>query len=167
MNKLPQFFIHTSNIVDGEVLISGSDSQHLSRVRRVKQGTKIILRSDSGIGYLANVNRISQEGIRATIITELKTEDSIPEITVYMALLKAGNFEFVIQKTVELGVRRIVPVVTERTIPDPDKMNDKKQERWEKIAAEACKQCMRATPAFIDPLYHLKRYFRKIFTVLK
>jgi len=147
---LPQFFINNKDIKDGNVIITGSDSYHLSRVRRVKPGTKIMLRTDSGRGYIARVNNITTDGINAIIINEIKTDNSLPEITLYMSLLKGGNFEFVIQKTVELGVSRIVPVITERTIPDPEKMNEKKLERWEKISAEACKQCLRATPAFVE-----------------
>lgn len=150
MSDLPQFFINNENIKDNSILITGSDSYHLSRVRRVKPGTKIMLRSDDGRGFMARVESILPDGINAKIISEFKTDDSTPEITLYMALLKGGNFEFVIQKTVELGVSRIVPVVTERTVPDPDKMNERKIERWEKISAEACKQCLRPIPALIE-----------------
>jgi len=150
VNDLPQFFINIENITNDNVLITGSDSYHLSRVRRVKPGVKIILRADDGRGFIAKVEDITPAGIHAKIINEYKNDNSIPEITLYMALLKGGNFEFVIQKTVELGVSRIVPVVTERTIPDPLKMNAGKLERWEKITNEACKQCLRVSPAFIE-----------------
>lgn len=150
MNDLPQFFINSSSIIDGKVLISGTDSEHLSRVRRVKKGTEVMLRADSGKGFIARVDEVTKEGILTTIIDELKTDNSIPDITLYMALLKGGNFEFIIQKTVELGVNRIIPVFTERTIPDPERINEKKNERWNKIAAEACKQCLRVSHAIVE-----------------
>lgn len=167
MNNLPQFFINSNDIREDSVLITGSDSYHLSRVRRVKPGTKIMLRTDSGRGYVARVNNIKADGISATIVSEIKTDNSIPEITLYMALLKGGNFDFIIQKTVELGVSRIVPVVTERTIPDPEKMSDKKLERWEKISAEACKQCLRTSTAFIEPPSSFKEILSEDISGLK
>lgn len=150
MNKLPQFFIRKESISDGEVLITGSDSHHLARVRRVKEGDRIMLRAEDGTGFIARVLDITPERVKASIVSELKRSGLIPEITLYMALLKSGNFEFVIQKTAEIGVQRIVPVVTERTIPDPDKMNDKKIDRWRKIAAEAAKQCLRTETFIVD-----------------
>lgn len=153
---MPQFFINSNNITSGNVLITGSDSYHLSRVRRVKPGSKILLRTENGTGYIALINVVTEEGINASIVSELKQDNQIPEITLYMALLKSGNFEFVIQKAVELGVSRIVPVITERTVPDPDKMNEKKLQRWEKISAEAGKQCMRAYPVFMESVATFK-----------
>lgn len=151
MSDLPQFFIDNSSIKDGEVLITGSDSHHLARVRRVRAGDRIMLRTSDGRGYMARVTGISAEGISASILDELRSDGTLPEITLYMALLKGGNFEFVIQKAVEIGVSRIVPVITERTVPDPGKMTGKKLERWDKIASEACKQCLRSSPALIEP----------------
>lgn len=159
MSDLPQFFIESDSIKNGEVLISGTDSHHLARVRRIRQGNKIMLRTGDGKGYMARVSRVTPEGIHASIFAELEPGGTLPDITLYMALLKGGNFEFVIQKTVEIGVSRIVPVITERTVPDPDKMTGKKLDRWEKIASEACKQCLRSDPALIEAPMSLKEVF--------
>ncbi len=150
MNNLPQFFINRNSISDGKVLITGNDSRHLASVRRVRPGEHILLRSDDGKGYTAEILKISDEGITVLIIDEIQQQIEIPDILLFMAILKGGNFEFVIQKAVEIGVNRIVPVVTERTIPDPDKINQKKLERWNKIASEAAKQCLRAIPAYVS-----------------
>lgn len=131
-------------------MITGSDSRHLAMVRRVRVGDEILLRSDDGMGYSARIIDITDESIRTSIISESVPGIDLPDITLYMALLKSGNFEFVIQKAVEVGVSRIIPVVTERTVPDPGRMNFRKIERWNKIASEACKQCLRATQVYVE-----------------
>lgn len=84
---MPQFFINSNNITAGNVLITVSDSYHLSRVRRVKPGSKILLRTENGTGYIAPINVVTEEGINASIVSELKQDNQIPEITLYMALL--------------------------------------------------------------------------------
>ena len=64
------------------------------------------------------------------------------DMTLFMALPKGDKMEFVIQKSVELGVRKIVPFLSKNCVSRPDK-TDKKVERWRKIAVEAAKQCGR------------------------
>ncbi len=150
MSNLPQFFISKDNIINGEAIITGSDSRHLAMVRRVMKGDEILLRSDDGRGYVARIIDVTHESIRTSIISESVAGIALPDITLYMALLKGGNFEFVIQKAVEVGVSRIIPVVTERTVPDPERMNSRKIERWNKIASEACKQCLRSTQVYVE-----------------
>lgn len=167
MNNLPQFFINSKDISGGEVVITGSDTYHLIKVRRVKSGDDIILRAEDGKGFIARVSDITNDCIRASIINELQKAGTLPDITLFMALLKGGNFEFVIQKSVEIGVARIVPVVTERTIPDPVRMDGKKIDRWEKIVSEASKQCLRSVPALIEPPVYLKDVFSMDISDLK
>jgi len=156
VSKLPQFFIDKENISNGVVRITGSDSYHLSRVRRVKPGSTILLRDEEGMGYSARVTEVTSDEIKAEITDEFSRGSTIPDISLYMALLKGGNFEFVIQKAVEIGVNRMIPVVTERTVPDPEKMSGKKIDRWNKISDEACKQCLRSTPVLIEPPLRFK-----------
>ncbi|HBR03635.1 MAG TPA: 16S rRNA methyltransferase [Ruminiclostridium sp.] len=73
--------------------------------------------------------------------------DTEPEIyvTLFQGLPKGEKMELIIQKAVELGIYRIVPVITQRSVVQLDKKyREKKAERWQKIAREAAKQCRRA-----------------------
>jgi 16S rRNA (uracil1498-N3)-methyltransferase len=149
VNRVPQFFIKDSDIDDAKAVIKGDECHHLINVRRVKLGDIIDIRTDSGRGFKAEITSISHFEIQINLLGEIDAGHKIIDMTLYMSLLKAGNFEFVIQKSAEIGVNRIIPVYTSRTIPDiGGKGNAKgkieeKHKRWNKIALSAAKQCLR------------------------
>ncbi len=90
----------------------------------------------------------------AIIATEEPAGEAAFELVLYPALLKGKRFDLAIQKCVELGCARIVPVITQRTIsrPDAGKLSTRVT-RWRKIAEEACRQCGRARiPQIAEPL---------------
>jgi len=166
VNSVPQFFIKDSDIDDNRAVIKGDECHHLINVRRIRAGDVLDIRTDSGRRFKAEIIRISHSEILLNLPEEIQQEEiqtdhKIIDITLYMSLLKAGNFEFVIQKTVEVGVNKIIPVYTSRTIPELDKKSDKKNikkieekhNRWNKIALSAAKQCLRNNiPAVEHPL---------------
>ncbi len=147
---MPQFFIKESDIDGSETIIRGDDCHHLINVRRVKAGDVLRLRSDTGKGFTARVSEVGRSGVSLTILEETAALDEIVSISLYMALLKSGNFEFVLQKAVEVGVKRIVPVTSSRTVPDPGKKIDNKHERWSKIISGAAKQCFRSNMPLLE-----------------
>ena len=141
---MPQFFIKSSNIINNKCIIEGEDFYHLSNVRRAKPGEAVNLRSDDGNVYKGRISEINSDSMTVEIVrrvTEVQRETDL-FLTLYAAVLKGKAFDLALQKAVEVGVHKIVPVVTERTIAVPDK-NDAKKSRWQKIAENAAKQCMR------------------------
>lgn len=146
---MPQFFIKERNIADGHAYIEGDDYRHLVHVRRIKNGSVIYLTDESGILHYGVVSEIMPHQVRVRITGSYERPVQGLNISLYMSLLKGANFEYAIQKSVEVGVNRIIPVLSERTVPDPDKKIEQKAERWNRIAAEACKQCMRSTPVHV------------------
>lgn len=149
-NRVPQFFIKDSDMNDGKAVIRGDDCHHLVNVRRVKPGDMLRVRSENGKGYTSRIAEIRQGEICLTLINETGSSHSPVNIVLYMALLKGGNFEFVLQKAVEVGVNRIIPVLSSRTVPDPAKKIDDKHTRWSKIISGAAKQCFRSNIPEID-----------------
>jgi len=147
---VPQFFIKETDMADGKAVISGEDCHHLINVRRVKTGDLLRVRSESGKGYIARVSEIGRTEIFLTILEETGSNQSPVDISLYMALIKGGNFEFVLQKAVEVGVNRIIPVMSSRTVPDPAKKLDDKHARWSKIISGAAKQCFRSNMPRIE-----------------
>ncbi|MBN2158970.1 MAG: 16S rRNA (uracil(1498)-N(3))-methyltransferase [Spirochaetes bacterium] len=139
---MPQFFIHSSDIIDGRCRISGDDFRHLASVRRVKAGEEIRLRDDSGAVLSARIVLVTDDSILAEITGRFSAPYSLPDITLCMSLLKGKNFDQVIEKGVEIGVARIVPVVSERTITRPTDASAR-VERWNRKSEEAAKQSLR------------------------
>lgn len=137
---MPQFFINSSQIRGDRFIINGGDFHHLAGVRRVKPGTELNLRTEDGFSLTGVVEIIGKTELSGRI---LKREGScILPVNLHLCagLLKGRKFDFVIQKAVELGVCSIIPVVTERTVPDLTGKEAGRTDRWRRIAFEAAKQ---------------------------
>lgn len=132
--------------VDGEHLITGEDAVHITKSLRKSVGEAVTLCDSSGVEHSCLIDRINDEGVLVHEIskTECMNEPSV-EITLFAALTKGDKLETVIQKSVELGVAHIVPVLTSRCVSRPDaKAALKKQARYQKIALQAAMQSRRA-----------------------
>lgn len=131
---------------NGMITLSGSDLKHLAQVLRLRAGDVIQVFDGSGAEYDARLVDLGKREAHAEII-ETRAADTEPRVrlTLFQGLPKAEKMDLIIQKTVELGVSMIVPVVTQRSVVRPDENKwDRRLERWNRIAAEAAKQCRRA-----------------------
>ena len=141
---MPKFFIKTENLKENEeIWITGSDVNHIKNVLRKKVDDKInICNSDTQKNYECIIQNIEENKIICKIISETKSmSESSLNITIFQGLPKSDKMELIIQKSTELGVKTIVPVITKRTViklKDKDKQN--KVDRWRKIAEVAAKQ---------------------------
>jgi 16S rRNA (uracil1498-N3)-methyltransferase len=135
------FFV--PQVRNGMAEIRGDDAKHLTRVLRVEPG-HIYEISDNSQKYLAKVAEAHKESVRFVIEERLEALRESPEITLYAAIIKFEHFEWGIEKATELGVDRIVPLVTARTEKGLEKAVPKRLERWRKIALEASQQSRRA-----------------------
>lgn len=142
------FFTSPDNMnrAEGEAYLFGGDARHIARSLRMAVGDAITLCDGSGAEYECRLTYIRDEECRCEIISERVSKSEPPkEITLYMAYPKSDKLELVIQKSVELGVSRVVPFVSERCIKRPKaEKEDKQTERLSRIAEEAAKQCGRA-----------------------
>ncbi len=150
---MPQFFIERENVFGDMVSITGENFHHLKNVRRVKIGDAIVARDGEGTCYDVRVERIGADSIDCFVINSFNPSHSGLRIKLYLALLKRGSFEHVLQKSVEVGIFSIIPVLTERTIPRIGDKLEAKCSRWEKIVHAASKQSMRDfIPEFFCPM---------------
>jgi 16S rRNA (uracil1498-N3)-methyltransferase len=140
--NVPQFFVTSSQIENNRCSIHGGDFRHLAAVRRVKPGDTIRLRDEKGTVYTALIDRIAGDHIDLEITEAHGGDQTTVDITLCMCLLKGGNFDLVVEKSVEIGVSRIIPVVSERTVPRPAD-GSAKLRRWVRKAEEAAKQSLR------------------------
>jgi 16S rRNA (uracil1498-N3)-methyltransferase len=154
---MPQFFIKASDIIGNNCIITGEDCHHLKDVRRAKSGDFIDLRSDNGFVYKGRLIEVNSDFIKVELIGRVKEVNRETDLflTIYISILKGKTFELALQKAVEVGVNKIVPIITERTIPIPDS-KDTKKIRWQKIADNAAKQCMRKEIPVIEDILRFK-----------
>ena len=152
---MPQFFIKSSNLINNKYILEGKDCHHLQKVRRVKPGDLIDLRGDDGMLYKGRLSEVHSKSIVVEIIERFVNNKIDMHLSLYTGILKGKMFDFVLQKAVEIGVERIVPVITERTVPIIDKSNNKRM-RWEKIVASASKQCMRNNIPIVEDILTFK-----------
>jgi 16S rRNA (uracil1498-N3)-methyltransferase len=135
------FFV--PEVHSGAAELRGEEAKHLTRVLRVERGQLYEI-SDNQHKYLAEVTEAHKEGVRFAVREKLAAERETPEITLYAAIIKFEHFEWGIEKAVELGVDRIIPVLTARVEKGLDRAVPKRLERWRRIALEASQQCRRA-----------------------
>jgi 16S rRNA (uracil1498-N3)-methyltransferase len=138
-----RFFIKRENIRKGSIIVDGEDVQHISKVLRLQAGDRIVLCDGSGTDYLAAIESINKNSVIAAVI-EQEASKGEPDIDVvlYQGIPKSAKMDTIIQKCTEIGIKRIVPVFTARTVVRLESAKDekKKVERWTKIAEEAAKQ---------------------------
>ena len=138
------FFID-DEIQKDKYTLDGENARHISKSLRMKIGEELTLVTPSHMQLTCTISGISNETVDVEV-NERKMCENEPdvEITLYQALPKGDKFEYIIQKCVELGVTKIVPVISARCISRPDgKSLAKKQVRWQKIAREAAQQSRR------------------------
>lgn len=134
-----RFFI--DEIDENNIYITGNDAKHIGFSLRMKQGENLII-CCCGIDYFCSVRSITNDTVYLDLIEKHRcaAEPNV-EVTLFQAIPKLDKFEYIIQKSVELGVTRIVPVLTRRCISRPDERSfEKKLLRLRKIAEEAAKQ---------------------------
>ncbi|MFH1238970.1 MAG: 16S rRNA (uracil(1498)-N(3))-methyltransferase [bacterium] len=146
-----RFFVLPENIKDGRVTITGSDVNHIKNVLRLKKGVGIAVFDGTGEEYTVRIEHIGEE-VAGTIIRTKEIKNSPgPKIVLWQGLPKGPKIDFIIQKCTEVGVSRIVPLLTERTIVkiEPSKSADK-QKRWQKIAKSAAEQSRRTEIPLVE-----------------
>jgi len=148
---VPQFFVMSSDIVDSRCRIAGDDYRHLASVRRVRPDDRIMLRDERGDSLSGRVVNVTDSYIEVEIVGRSAGAPPPADITLCMCLLKGKNFDLVIEKAVEVGVSRIVPVLSERTIARPADA-EARVTRWDRKAGEAAKQSLRGTRPVIGEI---------------
>jgi len=140
---MPRFFVEKDAVRDGRtVVISGEDAKHISLSLRSKPGESFTVCDEDGTEYDCVVSEITKNEVYLDVLSKcVSSAEPSVFVTLYQALTKSDKFEGIIQKSVELGASKIVPVLTERCISRPDEASMKKKlERWRKIAKEAAMQ---------------------------
>lgn len=152
---------------DGKTVALGADeARHARDVLRLGLGEGVFVFDGEGHEFRCAIAEITPRSVTLSVIEE--TQPAKPEsplnLTLAVALLKGEKFDVVVQKATELGVTRLVPVITARADVRIREAEDacKKLDRWQRIALEAAKQCGRARLMLVDPPMSTDEFFRSI-----
>lgn len=147
-----QFFVDDAQVHEHEIVIEGSDVNHIRNVLRMKIDERIRISNMSGKAYFCHITLITEDMVVAEIDSEDDNGTELGNrITLFQGLPKGDKMELIIQKAVELGVYKIVPVSMKNCVVKLDeKKAAKKVERWQAIAESAAKQSKRTIIPLID-----------------
>ena len=138
-----RFYADEHGIEGGLARLSDEDARHAMRVLRLGAGDEIELIAPPE-RFLARIERADESGVLVRTEQALPSTEARTRVTLYQGLPKADKMDWIVQKATELGAHDVRPVAMERSIVKLEgKDAQKRQDRWQKIAREAVKQCAR------------------------
>jgi len=158
---IPVFYVLPDRINEDVIIIKGSEAHHLQKVMRMKKGEPIMVVDGIGNAYRCEIDKIERGGVRGKILTRIRNfGEPLTRITLAAGLSVGYKFDDVIQRATELGVARIVPLMTEKSKVNfnDDQRVKTKVLRWRKVAVASIKQCARAYLPNIEAPMMLTRY---------
>lgn len=145
--------IRTNDGAASSVTLMGPDVNHIRNVLRMKPGDEILVGNGNDADYLCRIDQIAPEQVTARILSRAENTELPARITLFQGLPKGDKMELVIQKAVELGVYRVIPVNALRSVV---KLDPKKEEtrirRWNAISVSAAKQSGRVLVPEVAPV---------------
>lgn len=140
---MPRFFIQTDQQyeVGSCIFIEGQDALHIEKSLRMAVGDSLVLCDGKGLDYQTVIEKFDNKMVvtKVTAVEKNKTEPSV-FVTLYQGLPKGDKMETILQKCVELGASKVIPVEMSRCIAKMGDKAEKRIQRWQKIADEAAGQ---------------------------
>ncbi|WP_046214702.1 16S rRNA (uracil(1498)-N(3))-methyltransferase [Paenibacillus wulumuqiensis] len=152
---MQRYFVPANQFSEQEVTITGEDARHIIRVMRSQEGDELIACDGSELDVLAEIVSMEDGIVIAHIVERLEQlSEAGVQVTIAQSLPKGDKMETVIQKCTELGAAAFVPFLSERTVVQYDSRKEEKRiQRWSKIAKEAAEQSHRSRiPQIGQPL---------------
>ena len=137
--------------------LDGGQANYLGNVLRLTEGSEVLLFDGISGEWLARVVEAGKRRMILGVVEATRAQESVPDLTLAFAPIKKGRIEFLVEKAVELGVARLEPVITRRTIVD--KMN---MERMRSHIVEAAEQCGRTALASIAEPVKLAAWLKAV-----
>jgi 16S rRNA (uracil1498-N3)-methyltransferase len=148
------FFITPQHIQESRVLFPSDVSHQIVRVLRLKMESTVMVLDNHGHQYEVRLEKLDTQQCIGKIVQALIIETE-PETRLHLmvAITQREKFEWILQKSCEIGVHKITPIMSERSIQIPASVFQKKKERWERILKEAAEQSRRGLiPVLNAPL---------------
>ena len=162
--RIPRVHIAQTLNVGHEVLLPEQAGEHLARVLRLERGHPLILFNGDGREYDAKLTSLAKRAVSADVLASrfVDRESRLP-LTLAQGIARGEKMDWILQKATELGVARIVPLVTERTEVKLDE--DRAARRmlhWTSVIAGACEQSGRTRLPLLDPPLRIERWLESL-----
>lgn len=140
-----RFFVEKNNIKESTIIITDpEDIKHISKVLRLQVDEWLEISDGEKYEYVGRIMNISNKAVEVAIVNKsMFLREPVTKVTLYQGIPKQSKMDYIVQKSVELGVSEIVPVFTKRTVVQDKGNFHKKIDRWQRIALGASKQCRR------------------------
>lgn len=158
-----KFFVEDNQIKDNKIKIINNDYNHIVNVLRMKKEDNILITNKNTLEtYNCKIEQINSSEVVCNIISvENKEVEMNVKVDIFQGLPKADKMEYIIQKCVELGVHKIVPVNMKYCVAKI-KDEDKKNIRWNTISEVAAKQCKRNLIPKIEKSINMANLYNEI-----
>jgi 16S rRNA (uracil1498-N3)-methyltransferase len=151
----PRLFVDEPLTESGSVYVSGGAAHYLIGVMRMKEGAPVKVFDDRSGEYLAIITQAAKRDLTLTIETKLRPREVAPDLWLCPAPIKKDRFDWIAEKSCELGISRFAPVFTSRCVVDKIK-----EDRLRSQMIEAAEQCERTSLPEIAPLVKLDAMLR-------
>lgn len=153
---MARFFVE--NIDNPTCVIVGDDARHISKSLRMKEGDTVILSDGKGFDSTGEILSIDENSVAVSLGEKTKNlAEPSTQIILFQALPKSDKLDFIVQKAVELGATKIVPVLTQFCVSRPKpKAMEKRVQRLNRISLEAAKQSGRGVVPVVEELIDYK-----------
>lgn len=137
-----RFFAEPGQIGEKEIVITGADVNHIRNVLRMRTDEEVLIADGQGAEYRCKLTDLGENEVLAQILWKLDGNAELASaVTLFQGLPKSDKMDLIVQKCVELGVDRIVPVSTKRAVVKLDaKKEETRLKRWNTISESAAKQ---------------------------
>lgn len=155
---MTRFFVPAAAVQGDQVVITGQDLHHLSRVLRLGPGDRVVALTGDGIELEVELLQVGPEQAVGRIAGRRQSAAEPPfQVVLVQGLAKGDKMDLIVQKCTEVGVTRFLPVETERAVVrlEPAKAAQR-QARWQVIAREAAEQSRRGRVPAVSPVGTLK-----------
>jgi 16S rRNA (uracil1498-N3)-methyltransferase len=137
-----RFYVSPAQIQGNAIFLDGREAHHALHVLRLRKAAAVVVLNGQGVELSCEVQEIRKADLTLLVRERKSFPELKPRITLFQAIPKGKIIEDIIEKATELGVSRVVPLLTERTITHLDHDDAvAKQQKWQQVAIEAIKQC--------------------------
>lgn len=161
---MKRLFLEPEKILRDRAIIDGTNVRYLTNVLRSSMGDELTLLDGLGKGYKGKIVSIGRDKIDVQIAKafEINTESPL-DITIAQGIPKAEKMEIIIQKATELGVKKVVPLITQRAVVRTK--SPVRLERWSKIATSSAQQSGRSKIPLIESITGYKEFLSRELSV--
>jgi 16S rRNA (uracil1498-N3)-methyltransferase len=152
---LPRLYVDSELGPSARVELDAAQANYLGNVMRLKQGDRLLVFDGRSGEWLAEIAETAKKRMTLAVVEPARPQESVPDLWLAFAPVKKGKVDWLVEKAVELGVARLLPVITQRTIVD--KLN---LERMRAHIIEAAEQCGRTALAEIDEPMKLEAFLK-------